>query len=144
MSATAATASTSTTANPNSTLNQADFLKLLVTQMTSQDPLNPESDTDFAAQLAQFSSLQEATTMAGSMSTMQASSLIGSTVSVASATNGAQDTTGVVTAVDISSGTPEIEVNGQLYSLSQILSISPTQTVSSSTTGTSGSGTTSQ
>ena len=112
--------------------------------MTSQDPLNPESDTDFAAQLAQFSSLQEATTMAGSMSTMQASSLIGSTVSVASATNGAQDTTGVVTAVDISSGTPEIEVNGQLYSLSQILSISPTQTVSSSTTGTSGSGTTSQ
>jgi flagellar basal-body rod modification protein FlgD len=144
MSATAATAATSTTANPNSTLNQADFLKLLVTQMTSQDPLNPESDTDFAAQLAQFSSLQEATTMAGSMSTMQASSLIGSTVSVASATNGAQDTTGVVTAVDISSGTPEIEVNGQLYSLSQILSISPTQTVSSSTTGTSGSGTTSQ
>jgi flagellar basal-body rod modification protein FlgD len=144
MSATAATAATSTTANPNSTLNQADFLKLLVTQMTSQDPLNPESDTDFAAQLAQFSSLQEATTMAGSMSTMQASSLIGSTVSVASATNGAQDTTGVVTAVDISSGTPEIEVNGQLYSLSQILSISPTQTVSSSTTGTGGSGTTSQ
>src|SRR5208283_5859263 len=105
---------TATTATSNSTLNQADFLKLLVTQMTSQDPLNPESDTDFAAQLAQFSSLQEATTMAGSMSTMQASSLIGSTVSVSSSTNSDQATSGVVTAVDMSSGSPEIQVNGQL------------------------------
>ncbi len=131
MSATATTASSSSS---NSTLNQADFLQLLVTQMTSQDPLNPESDTDFAAQLAQFSSLQEATTMAGSMSTMQASSLIGSTVSVESATNSADETTGVVTAVDMSSGQPEIQVNGTLYALSQVLSISPTQTASAATT----------
>jgi flagellar basal-body rod modification protein FlgD len=127
MSASATTASASLTTSANSTLNQADFLKLLVTQMTSQDPLNPESDTDFAAQLAQFSSLQEATTMAGDMAVMQASSLIGSTVSVESATNSDQETSGVVTAVDMSSGSPEIQVNGQLYALSQILSISPTQ-----------------
>jgi flagellar basal-body rod modification protein FlgD len=127
---------TATTATSNSTLNQADFLKLLVTQMTSQDPLNPESDTDFAAQLAQFSSLQEATTMAGSMSTMQASSLIGSTVSVSSSTNSDQATSGVVTAVDMSSGSPEIQVNGQLYALNQILSISPTSTTAATTSTT--------
>ncbi|MGD0813021.1 MAG: flagellar hook capping FlgD N-terminal domain-containing protein [Verrucomicrobiota bacterium] len=133
MSATAATASSSSS---NSTLNQADFLQLLVTQMTSQDPLNPESDTDFAAQLAQFSSLQEATTMAGSMSMMQASSLIGSTVEVASSANSGQDVTGVVTDVDISSGTPQIQVAGQLYGLSQILSITPSST-SSNASGTS-------
>jgi flagellar basal-body rod modification protein FlgD len=120
-------------------LNQADFLQLLVTQMTSQDPLNPESDTDFAAQLAQFSSLQEATTMAGSMSTMQASALIGATVSVQSATNSDQETTGVVTAVDMSSGSPEVQVNGQLYSLSQILSISPTQAAAATTPATTSS-----
>ena len=101
--------------------------------MTSQDPLKPESDTDFAAQLAQLSSLQEATAMAGNMSTMQASSLIGATVNVQSATNNTQQVTGVVTAVDISSGTPEIQVDGQLYGLSQILSISPTQTASANT-----------
>ena len=111
--------------------------------MTSQDPLNPESDTDFAAQLAQFSSLQEATTMAGSMSTMQASSLIGATVSVESATNGNQETTGVVTAVDMSSGSPEIQVNGQLYALSQILSISPTQSTAATTAGATAPATTS-
>jgi len=122
-----AIASTDTSANVNSTLNQSDFLKLLVTQMTSQDPLNPESDTDFAAQLAQFSSLQESTTMAGDMATMQASALIGATVSVSSATNSNQETTGVVSAVDMSSGSPEVQVNGQLFALSQILTISPTQ-----------------
>ena len=119
--------SADTTANPNSTLTQADFLQLLVTQMTSQDPLNPESDTDFAAQLAQFSSLQETTTMAGNISSMQASSLIGATVDVSSSTSG-QDTTGVVSGVDMSAGTPQLQVNGQLYGLSQIISISPTQT----------------
>jgi flagellar basal-body rod modification protein FlgD len=127
-------ASATTAASANSTLNQADFLKLLVTQMTSQDPLNPESDTDFAAQLAQFSSLQEATSMAGNMAAMQASALIGATVEVASTTNGGQDTTGVVTGVDMSSGSPEIQVNGQLYALSQILSITPTQTATTTAT----------
>jgi flagellar basal-body rod modification protein FlgD len=134
MSASATTASLSLTGSANSTLTQADFLKLLVTQMTSQDPLNPESDTDFAAQLAQFSSLQEATAMAGNMATMQASSLIGATVSVESATNSDQETTGVVTAVDMSSGSPEIQVNGQLYALSQILSISPTPSTAATVT----------
>lgn len=127
------TAATTASSNANSSLNQADFLKLLVTQMSSQDPLNPESDTDFAAQLAQFSSLQEATTMAGNMAAMQASSLIGATVSVEPASNSSQEITGVVTEVDMSSGTPEIQVNGQLYALSQISSISPTPTTAATT-----------
>lgn len=35
------------------------FLKLLVTQLQNQDPLNPTDDTDFVAQLAQFTSLEQ-------------------------------------------------------------------------------------
>ncbi|HZM01862.1 MAG TPA: flagellar hook capping FlgD N-terminal domain-containing protein [Candidatus Saccharimonadales bacterium] len=112
-----------TAPNPSQSLNQADFLKLLVTQMTSQDPLNPQSDTAFAVQLAQFSALQESTVMAGNMQGMQATSLIGSTVSVGASS---QSATGVVSQVDMSSGMPQIEINGQLYSLSQITSIAPT------------------
>lgn len=43
----------------NSPLDKNAFLKLLVTQLQYQDPLNPMNDTDFIAQLAQFSSLEQ-------------------------------------------------------------------------------------
>ncbi len=48
---------------PKNTLGKDDFLSLLVTQMRNQDPLDPMKGTDFAAQLAQFSSLEQLTNM---------------------------------------------------------------------------------
>jgi flagellar basal-body rod modification protein FlgD len=40
-------------------VNESDFLKLLVTQLKNQDPLNPADNQEFLAQLASFSSLEQ-------------------------------------------------------------------------------------
>jgi flagellar basal-body rod modification protein FlgD len=42
----------------SSTLGEQDFLTLLVAQLKNQDPLSPQDNTTFVAQLAQFSTLQ--------------------------------------------------------------------------------------
>ncbi len=110
---------------PEQTLNQGDFLKLLVTQLSSQDPMNPVSDAEFIGQMAQFSTLQETQTMQESVSGLQASNLLGQTVQVQN-TQGQTDT-GVVSSILLQSGSPELIVNGQSYDLGQVLSVSQTQ-----------------
>ena len=54
-----------------STLDKEAFLKLLVAQMKYQDPLEPTSNTEYIAQLATFSSLEEMQNLNATMTTMQ-------------------------------------------------------------------------
>ena len=57
-----AESTTSTTpASAQSPLGKEDFLRLLVAQLSAQDPLNPMDSTEFTAQLAQFSALEQMT-----------------------------------------------------------------------------------
>lgn len=51
-------------------MNQEDFLKLLIEQLKNQDPLKPLESTEFTAQLAQFSSLEQLFGMNDSLSTI--------------------------------------------------------------------------
>lgn len=53
-----------------SSLGQDAFLKLLVTQLQNQDPTKPMENSEFIAQLAQFSSLEKLTTIADSTSSL--------------------------------------------------------------------------
>ena len=73
-SATSATqAASSSTAGPTQTLGENDFLKLLTAQMQAQDPLNPMDSANFAAQLAQFSSVEQLTNINTQLTNMAAS-----------------------------------------------------------------------
>jgi flagellar basal-body rod modification protein FlgD len=65
-SSTAATQS-ATAASPGGTMGKDEFLKLLVAQLRNQDPMNPSRPEEFAAQLAQFSSVEQLINMNASL-----------------------------------------------------------------------------
>lgn len=52
-------------------LGKNDFLKLLVAQLSNQDPTNPMEGREFAAQLAQFTSVEQLTNISGQMEAQQ-------------------------------------------------------------------------
>ena len=64
-------------ARNTSELGKTDFLNLLVAQLANQDPLEPAKDTEFIAQLAQFSTLEQMQMLSQSYANSQASSMIG-------------------------------------------------------------------
>lgn len=91
-----AQANTSKADKGNDIMGKEDFLTLLVAQLKNQDPLNPDDPTEFTAQLAQFSSLEQLFNLNESMDNVAASvsdsqklsalSMIGKEVTYASGT----------------------------------------------------------
>ncbi len=65
---------------PSNNLGKDEFLQLLVMQLSNQDPMEPMKDTDFIAQMAQFSSLEQMQNLNNSFMSLQTNSLIGKTV----------------------------------------------------------------
>ena len=116
---------------PSKTLTQNDFLKLLVAQMTQQDPLNAKSDIEMIPQMVSFTQLEQSKSMQSDIASLrteqrllQANSLLGRTVGIQDGS--ATGITGQVTAVHMEEGTPKLVVNGKTYDLNSVLSITPT------------------
>jgi flagellar basal-body rod modification protein FlgD len=116
--------STDSLSSPKGALDQNDFLQLLVAQMQNQNPLEPQSNSEMAAQMAQFTSLQQSSAMSASLSMLQANSLIGNTVTLQ--VDSQTTATGVVQGVVLQNGNPQIVVDGFLYNLNQVTSVTPT------------------
>lgn len=107
-------------------LNKDAFLNLLVTQMRYQDPLNPTSDKDFLAQMAQFSSLEQMQNLNSSSQSSQGYALIGKviTASVTDPTTlETKSVEGFVDAVNLKSGKTYLVVDGKEIELSQVTKV---------------------
>jgi flagellar basal-body rod modification protein FlgD len=123
----------STAAAKKSATGKDEFLKLLVTQMKNQNPLEPVKDAEFLGQLAQFSTLEGMQQLNKSFTDMlalqqltQGAALIGKTVSYESA-GGALATKGVVEGVKIENGGFQLQVGGKTIPLSQVRGIENTK-----------------
>jgi flagellar basal-body rod modification protein FlgD len=108
---------------PQQELGRDEFLKLLIAQLSHQDPTNPMQDKDFIAQMAQFSTLEQMTGMAADFSKLtsmlaggEASSSLGRNVELA---DGDRTVQGVVKAVT-RGAEPQVLVDGTYYNWTQV------------------------
>ncbi len=117
----AANGSAGSASNSSDQLGANQFLQLLTTELTNQDPLNPVDDTQSVAQLAQFSALQATQELNTSFQNfqsnfgvMQASSLIGKNVTVVTpdASGNSSNVSGTVSSIAVQNGQPYFTMTG--------------------------------
>ena len=113
-------------------LKTEDFIKMMITQLQNQDPMEPAKNQELLAQMSQIGQLQSATSLQESLKGMvlqnqigSASALIGKTVQ---GLDSADDpVTGVVNSVKVATDGVSLELdNGQALLLSRVTQISPT------------------
>jgi flagellar basal-body rod modification protein FlgD len=96
-------------------LDFQSLLRIILTQLTYQDPLKPMDNFQFVSQLAQFSQLQQSQSLndqignlLAAQAAMQGTSLLGRTVDFTN--TGGTAASGIVKAVSFANGRPEITV----------------------------------
>jgi flagellar basal-body rod modification protein FlgD len=95
-------------------LGMQDFLKILLTQLTFQDPLKPMDNQEFMAQMAQFTALEQTQqlnnkidALLSTQASLQSVGLIGRTVDVATDTG---TVTGTVTSLSLAGDSPQLAI----------------------------------
>ncbi len=126
---TSSSGSTNTVTNKLGQLKSADFIKMMITQLQNQDPMDPAKSDQLLSQMSQIGQLQASTNLTGSLKTMvlqnqigSASSLIGKSVT---GLNEANDTiTGLVTSVKVAGDTVNLELDsGQTLEMGKVTQI---------------------
>ena len=114
-------------------LDKDDFLKILIEQLSNQDPTNPMEDKEFIAQMAQFSTLEQMTNMAGGfeqlsdniknvtslLSAGQAVNVLGREVEIETADGSVKGRVSEIMGTEH----PQVLVNGMYYDLASVVRI---------------------
>jgi len=114
----------SVTGSSGQFVSENTFLTLLITQLKNQDPMNPQDSSQFVAQLASFSSLEQMTSMNTAMNNVldnSATSLIGQNVTLLDSSGNLVQ--GTVTGIVYFANTPAVQVNGVNYPPSDIQNV---------------------
>jgi flagellar basal-body rod modification protein FlgD len=114
------------TRQPQQSLGKDDFLKILITQLSYQDPTAPMQDKEFIAQMAQFSTLEQMTGMAKDFAKLtsiisgsEASSALGKSVEIVSGERTVQGNVQAVTRGE----NPQVLVNGTFYAWDHVIRV---------------------
>jgi flagellar basal-body rod modification protein FlgD len=112
--------------NPQQNLGKDDFLKILITQLSYQDPTAPMEDKEFIAQMAQFSTLEQMTGMASDFAKLtqlltgsEAGSALGKSVELAEGDEVIQGSVKAITR----GVNPQVMVNGAYYDWDKVTKV---------------------
>ncbi len=116
---------TGTAANPSVSgqhdrLGKLDFLQILITQLRYQDPMSPVDDRQFAAQLAQFSALEQMTEQTRWAQMTYGLSLVGQAVTYHRKEDG-QTAAGIISALKTVDGKPVLSLGAVDINIDQII-----------------------
>ena len=123
---TSANATSSSKEKTNNNLDKEDFLNLLVAQMKYQDPLEPQSNTEYVSQLATFTQVEATENMAHTAESLEAGGLIGKTVIMRPTNPVTGETSDVVGVVDYmmkEGSNIYLAINGSLYNLDDLYTV---------------------
>ncbi|MFC4775391.1 flagellar hook capping FlgD N-terminal domain-containing protein [Paenibacillus sp. GCM10023252] len=133
----------------NNTLGKDDFLKILVTQLRNQDPMEPLKDREFIAQMAEFTSVEQLMNMSEQLTMLRqslgsASSLIGKTVewNEMNESGAIEPQSGTVDSIVLRDGIQYAKVKDKEVALEYLLSISAGESSESAETDAAEGGTT--
>lgn len=122
------TASQTSVQNATKSQNGMDkdaFLQLLVAQMKYQDPLEPTSNTEYIAQYATFSQVEQMQNMAATMELSRASSMVGKlvTVETTDSKGDSKQVQGMVEYVAYENNKAFVSIEGTLYSIDDVVAV---------------------
>jgi len=106
-------------------LDQADFMKLMITQLKTQDPTRPLDDKEFISQMAQFTSLKQMNELTESFKTLSKEFAFTRAIAMVNKLVSWEDdsgniVSGIVSSVRVRNGETFLNVDGFEIPMSQI------------------------